>query len=266
MPSAWRQGDLIAPDDAVKLGMIKPTQRDTHRVLVFSHSCDVANSEDVEPNVEVMIGIIVQENEATSQNGHSIRTLHLGATGEQTTEWAQYRITDRVEIKKAVMLNCQPWAERRCSTEQRATLRRWLAQRYSRSEFPDDFITWLNDSGVDNRFEKLGKQYSASLVGIYFDLNNDDERGDPNMPYELGISLVYDVSNTDNEAAAQKAQEKLKALFTSRCKIDERWKWIELIYCEAVSEEVFSLRAARMFRRWRFEHRSVKGEPIDISE
>jgi hypothetical protein len=47
---------------------------------------------------------------------------------------------------------------------------------------------------------------------------------------------------------------------------DSGWRWIELIYCEAVSEESFTLRAARTFRRWRFEHRSLQGEPIDPAE
>lgn len=40
-------------------------------------------------------------------------------------------------------------------------LRRWLTQRYARSEFPDAFIKWLKDSGVESRFEDLGKRYSA---------------------------------------------------------------------------------------------------------
>lgn len=266
MPSAWRQGDLLAPDDALRLDLIESTQRDTHRALVISHSCDIASSKDIEPKVEILIGAVVQEKEATSQNGHSIRKLHLAAVDGQVTEWLQFDIGSRVEISKADLLGCLPWPTHRYTAEQRGVLRRWLAQRYSRSEFPDDFITWFKDSGVGNRFEELGKQYSASLIAIYFDLNDDDERRDPDKPYALGITLVYDASNTNHKATASQAREKLGALFTGRCNINGRWKWIELIYCDAVSEEVFPLRAAREFRRWRFEHRSVKGEPIDTSE
>lgn len=140
MPTVWRQGDLLAPDDAVALGVIEATQRDTHRVLVVSHSCDIASGEDTEPNVELRIGSIVEQAAAKHQNGHSIRTLDLGAEGRPETEWVQYGIAQRRELTKADLLRLAPWTERRYTGEQRALLRRWLAQRYARCEFPDAFI------------------------------------------------------------------------------------------------------------------------------
>ncbi len=158
MPVAWRQGDLLVPDDAVALGVIGTVQRDTHRVLVISHSCDIASAADTEPKVELLIGTIVPETAATSQNGHSIRTLHLGADGQGAIEWGQYGIAQRCEVSKADLLQHEPWTERCYTGEQRALLRRWLAQRYARCEFPDTFINWLRESGVGSRFEKLGKR------------------------------------------------------------------------------------------------------------
>lgn len=266
MPTAWRQGDLLAPDDAVALGVIETAQRDTHRVLVISHSCDIASAEDTEPTVELLIGSVVQQAAATLQNGHSIRTLHLGADGQPATEWLQYGIGHRREINKAEMLQHEPWAERRYTGEQRALLRRWLAQRYARCEFPDAFINWLRKSGVGSRFEDLGKRNSVHLVGIYFDFDDDSEREDPANPYALGINLVYDAGSADHAAAAEQAKGRLKELFDECCKPNGEWRWIELTYCEVVSEDVFNLRAARTFRRWRFEHRSLGGEPMDIAE
>ncbi len=56
MPTVWRQGDLLAPDDAIALGVIEPGRRDTHRVLVVSHSCDISSPEKTEPFVEVVVG------------------------------------------------------------------------------------------------------------------------------------------------------------------------------------------------------------------
>lgn len=266
MPTVWRQGDLLAPDDAITLGVIEAAQRDTHRALVISHSCDIANDESVEPAIELLIGVIVPEAQATSQNGHSIRKLHLGADTEPASQWVQYGIADRREVHKADLLRCEPCLVHRYPSAQREVLRRWLAQRYSRSEFPDAFIEWLKQSGVGSRFEDLGKRHSASLVGIYFDLDDDTERADPNDPYALGVNLVYDASSTDHEAAANQARVALEAIFERRCKASGRWRWIDLTYCDALSEEMFTLRAARTFRRWRFEHRSLHGEPIDLAE
>ena len=266
MPTAWRQGDLLTPDNAITLGVIEVAQRDTHRALVISHSCDIASDESVEPTIELLIGVIVPEAQATSQNGHSIRGLNLGAHAEPTSQWVRYGIGDRREVNKADLLRYEPCSVHRYPSAQRAVLRRWLAQRYSRSEFPDAFIKWLKQSGVGSRFEELGKRHSASLVGIYFDLDDDTERDDPNDPYVLGITLVYAADDTDHEAAANQAKDTLETVFERRCKVSGRWRWIEMTYCDAISEEVFNLRAARTFRRWRFEHRSLHGEPIDAAE
>jgi hypothetical protein len=266
MPTAWRQGDLLAPVDAVSLGVIDPEQRDTHRALIISHSCDIASTANIEPEVELLISVVVRHDEATAQNGHSIRRLHLGAEGQLVTEWVRYGISERSKISKVDLLRYEPWGERRYTGEQRALLRRWLAQRYARCEFPDAFINWLKESGVGSRFEDLGKRHSAHLTGIYFDFDDDSERGNPDEPYALGINLVYDTDSADNAAAAEQAGERLEALFAQRCKPNGQWRWIELTYCDVLSEEVFSLRAARTFRRWRFEHRSLDGEPIDSSE
>lgn len=266
MPTAWRQGDLLAPADAVALDVLASGQRDTHRALVISHSCDIASVADVEPIVELLIGVIVQEDDATAHNGHSIRKLHLEAEGKPAAEWVQYGIGDRRELSKNELLKYKPWSDRCYTSEQRAVLRRWLAQRYARCEFPDAFIKWLRESGVGSRFEDLGKRHSAHLVGIYFDFDDDSERENPEDPYSLGINLVYDASNAEHAVAANQAKDRLEEMFARRCKPNDQWRWIELTYCEALSEEVFNLRAARIFRRWRFEHRSLGGEPLDSSE
>lgn len=113
MPTAWRQGDLLAPGNAVELGVIESAQRDTRRVLIISHSCDIANDAFVEPVVELLIGVVVKNDEATAQNGHSIRNLHLGAEGRPATEWVSYDITERREVSKTDLLQYEPWSERR---------------------------------------------------------------------------------------------------------------------------------------------------------
>lgn len=264
MPTAWRQADLLNPDDAVALGLVDATQRNTQRVTVISHSCDLARDVADEPHVEALVGTVVDEARATSRNGHSIGRLHLELEVSGATEWTEHLIGARQTIGKSALLQLEPWPYRYAS-EQRRVLQRWLAQRYTRSEFPDAFIEWLRQCGVDDKFEKVGKSFSESLVGIYFDLDEDAKRADITAPYALGIQLVYDAGDADHEQRAVSAADKLTDLFRRRCLKDGRWQ-CELLYCKAVSDEVFSLRAARSFRRWRFEHRSVNGEPFDPDE
>ena len=266
MPTIWRQGDLIAPDDAVSLGVLDADRRDTHRALVISHSCDIAKEEASEPQVEVLVGQIISGADATSRNGHSIYRLDLGDEAQTDSEWIRYSITERRLIPKPRLLECAPWQGRSCTGGKRDVLRRWLAQRYSRSEFPDAFNAWLQESKVGKDFEEIGKKFSACLVGIYFDLDDDTERTDPKSPYSFGIMLVYDSSNADNEATAEKASDGLKRAFGKRCNAEGGLRWFDLTYCDAVSDQAITLFQARTLRRWRFEHRSLDGEPLDSAE
>lgn len=263
MPTTWRQGDLVAPEHAIALGIVATNEQATYWFVVASHSCDIASEETLEPEVELLRAKVVHERQANVRNGHSIRKLHLPAHGVADIQWLELGIGLRESVKKADLLARNPWSERSIPASELGVFRRWLAQRYSRSAFPNAFIDWLQKSGVEERFDRLGKRYSDSLVGIYFDLNDDSERTDADDPYQLGIYLVYTTSDTTCAVSAQEAATELSTIFQERCHQPNRWRWVELVYCEAIADHAFSLRAAFEFRRWRFEHRSISGEPIE---
>ncbi|MEB2314821.1 MAG: hypothetical protein OZ919_01865 [Xanthomonadaceae bacterium] len=270
MPSAWRQGDLIHPDDAVALALLEAHQRDTHRALVISHSCDLSASEDFEPEVEVLIGEVLPgaSNNKKLHNGHSIRQLHLFAPDGESEEWVKFLVRMRRTVCKTVLASYRPWSDRSYCDRQRRVLARWLAQRYSRSAFPDAFNLWLWERNVTDRLEKLVRQHSDELVAVYFDLDEgaDLERDDPDQPYELGIELVYATSNANYAANAERLAEQIRDLFEARCKTQDCWRWIELVYCAAIADTAFTLHDANRLRRWRLEHYSAAGEPLDESE
>lgn len=114
--------------------------------------------------------------------------------------------------------------------------------------------------------EQIAKRESKVLSGIYFDLDDNSERSDPAEPYELGIQLVYASDNAEAPSRAEMAATQLTAAFRQSCVENEAWTAIELLYCKASSDQVFSLQAANAMRRWRLEHRSLHGEPIDQSD
>lgn len=258
--SLWRQGDLLRPEDACRLGLAEDLGSNA-RVVVISHSCDLASS--AEDFVELVVGRRVDEAEAVHQNGHSIRSLNLaGDRAEGQTDFALFQMQDRKFIQKGDIEAGQPWDEVRYPKSQRDLLRRWMAQRYSRSEFPDVFVSWLKDCRIEERLEKLAKKNSAFLVGIYFDLQDDSERDDPDAPYSLAITLVYKEDVAGAKESAERATAQIEADFEARCKVDGKWRWIELMGCECASDLEFPLGAANEFRRWRLEHRSVAGEPL----
>lgn len=258
--SVWRQGDLLRPEDAHRLGLV--TDPAGARVIVISHSCDLASS--AEAHVELIIGQQVEETAAKYQNGHSIRSLNLGAElPDGRTDFALFQMQDRKMIPKADLESSVPWVEVQYAKPQRDLLRRWMAQRYSRSEFPDSFVTWLKDTGVEGRLEKLAKKHSAALVGIYFDLDDDSERDSPDDPYSLGVTVVYKEDVEGAEEVAAGVVDQITLAFAG-CKVGGRWRWIELLGCESASDVDFPLAASYEFRRWRLEHRSVAGEPLPV--
>jgi hypothetical protein len=226
-----------------------------------SHSCDLASSE--EDRVELIVGREVSEVQATHQNGQSVRYLNLKSElPGGGVDFALFQMKDRKLIAKEDLDRSTPWDRVSYATQQRGLLRRWMAQRYARSEFPDAFVTWLKDSRVLARLEKLAKQNSAALVGIYFDLEDDSERTNPDDPYSLGITVVYTADDEGAKEAARQVAEQISAEFDRRCRVGDRWQWIELLNCEPASDLEFPLAASCEFRRWRLEHRSVCGEPL----
>lgn len=257
--SSWRQGDLLRPEDAHRLGLI--SDPDGARVIVVSHSCDLASSE--EDRVELIVGRQVDDARAVHHNGQSVRSLNLRADlPGGGVDFALFQMRDRKLIAKADLEQGSPWDQLAYSKPQRTLLRRWMAQRYARSEFPDAFVTWLKESRVLARLEKLAKQNSAALVGIYFDLDDDSERVDPDDPYSLGITVVYNAAGEGAKETAERVAQQISSEFGVRCRSADRWRWIELLNCEAASDLEFPLAAANEFRRWRLEHRSVNGEPL----
>ena len=111
----------------------------------------------------------------------------------------------------------------------------------------------------------LDTRGDSALIGIYFDLDDDSERTIPQEPYELGVQIVYASDDAAHAVMARSFASSLKEEFERKCIVDGHWKWIELLYCDAISDQVFSLFAANTFRRFRLEHRSIDGEPLDES-
>jgi hypothetical protein len=249
----WRQGDFVEPIDFAALEI---DWADSVRAIVISHSCDLAGVD--ETTAELLVGEITEHQQYA--NGHSIKWLDLRATSPDKQEIVRFNINSRKQIERSKLLPLAPSASKIFASEL-SILKLWLAQRYNRAEFPDEFNKRLE---VCADFEKKwAKKHSSALSGVYFD-TSDQEITDQNEPYELKIYLVYASENTDNESKANLAKSELVDLLKRHYYQSSSWNLIELVGCEVISDANFSVRNARIYKRWRFEHRSIKGEPLDI--
>jgi len=245
----WRQGDFVEPKDLASLNI---SVSDKTRVIVISHSCDLAGTD--EESAELLIGEIVLQSQHS--NGHSIKWLDVTSRCATAEEIVRFKITDKTQIDKTKLLELAP-SRFKLGRNELSILKRWLAQRYSRAEFPDSFIARLN-SNLGGSFEKWAKKHSAALTGVYFGLIDDAEITDENESYELKIFLVFASAIAENETNALSAQSELNKLFNHVGN-----QSIKLVGCILRSDAEFDIKSANTYKRWRFEHRSIKGEPLD---
>jgi hypothetical protein len=98
----------------------------------------------------------------------------------------------------------------RLTAAELAILQRWLAARYRRSAFPDEFDRRLQDTGLQDRIGKILKTYGALISAIYFDVDQGEEvrRFGSDDPYTLSIYLLF--STEIDPEAAEKAADTAK--------------------------------------------------------
>lgn len=76
----WRQGHLFTPEAALAFGFSHPESPDSTCVVVISHDCDLANEAmSIEPDVEVIVGRLVQKGDGNYFWAKAPRTLHIDA-------------------------------------------------------------------------------------------------------------------------------------------------------------------------------------------
>ncbi|MNJ38444.1 hypothetical protein D3C77_332910 [compost metagenome] len=151
--------------------------------------------------------------------------------------------------------------------QERSIFQRWLAARYRRSSFPDEFDRRLRDTKVAERLAKLFKDSGNHIPAVFFDVDQGTERtrDGSNDPYELSILVLYK-TDEDPEIAEEAALAVAKAigeLFQNRCKIGagQNWEWIELIDIDVISDEALTYGQSLNLTRWQADYVSLRSDP-----
>ena len=142
--TAWKQFSILSKDNLEKLGYESSLQ-DNSIGIVVSHSCDIANSLEVEPYIEVVIGTLLTDScNGSFKKKKNNRKLHLtldnSPKGYQTLELI---ITTKFYVAKEKILkfDIQPDDCIKLKSNAYRTILRWLTIRYDRAAFPDSFNT-----------------------------------------------------------------------------------------------------------------------------
>jgi hypothetical protein len=249
----WRQGALLTIQAASELHLLDPDAPESTFVCIISHDCDLANDDlDEEPDVEVILGRMVAPKPDGYSWGKSIRTLHLQAMRNNTPFGLELRARNKRLVPKAALAAFVPDPEVVFNNQDIDTLRRWLAARYYRSAFPDDFNDFFSKS--TNAAEKLEKAVRkfGGVTAVYFDLG-----GARVAPYPLTITLAFDAGDDAEEASeaaegvANKVTSIMETCLTSGGPIQFK-------ACKAASEDDITVAQSRRLQQWRLDYVTAK--------
>jgi len=266
----WRQGYLLTAEAISALGFRHPETEGEEEtvVVVASHDCDLAQSPEGEPQVEVVVGRILGKSDGNCTHAKNARKLHIEFCGG-VAFWAEFEATAKAHVSKAALAPFSPNLDAYLSPENHAIFQIWLASRYRRSAFPDEFERRLTrETKLADKIAKAVRKHGEHIVGVFFDVDEGDEvsRKDPDDTYTLDITVLHAADNDDMEAVAESAavsavKDIEKAFKEKLFNPTRSWKQIELRFCEAVSESVLSYQQFKQLKRWRLEHISLAAEP-----
>ncbi|WP_414160792.1 hypothetical protein [Serratia sp. BNK-12] len=264
----WRQGHLLTDESALALGLV-PILGTRAKIIVITHDCDIPNN--TEPYIEVIAGETVDRLDGNLCNAKNPRKIHLKFYNN--TSGLEEAFLFEHNQKKAVAY--QSFSELaiidrdyKLEKEQKGALKQWLAARYGRPAFPDEFETRIRKHNSKRfTFEKeISKIVSPSVehvVGIFFDLHNNRSVDLPDgEPYELSIHVIYDseIGAIVAREAAEQVAEGIKTLVHHLFGQGQNAVDIDLQYCDAIPDTALTLADIRRLDQWRVEYISLQDD------
>jgi hypothetical protein len=262
----WRQGHLLCGDAVAALGLSHAVEPEQTLVIVASHDCDITQHPDGEPVVEVVVGRMLADKDGTYSHAKSARKLHVEFAGTSAC-WGEFEATAKIVVDKWLLHEFKPRTDVTLSPENGATLQMWLASRYRRSAFPDEFERRLmRETKLHEKIVKAVKPHGELISGVFFDVDGGVEvtRVGHDDPYTLDITILHQ-AEPDFDAAVTAADAAAKAIrkaFEDKLFAPTRtWQHIELRSCEPLSESVLTYQVFKQLKRWRLDHISLAADP-----
>lgn len=261
----WRQG-LLLDDDAIDaLGLRHATSPDQTIVVVATHDCDLAQDPKFEPVIEVVVGCLTAK-DGNCTHAKNARKLHIEFSGDAPF-WAEFEATAKVDIDKLKLNEFLPRPDVHLRSDDHAVWQMWLASRYRRSAFADEFERRLTkETKLSEKISKAVKPHGELIIGVFFDVDEREEvtRSGPDDTYKLDITILHqaDPDFAAAENAARAAADVIEKAFNEKLfDPSKKWQHIELRSCEPMSESVLTYQVFKQLKRWRLEHVSLAADP-----
>ena len=252
------------PDEAARaLGLAHYAEPDNTCVIVISHDCDLAvDTPGRDDFVEVIVGrrlTALDENFTRTKNPRRLH-LPLRSTGSDTIG-IEIEATKKALVPKQDLAMWRPAPGYELEQKPWETLRTWLAIRYKRPAFPDEFDRRMEC--IDDTLAKIALRYTKRVSGIY--LVVDPWTGAPpddGTPYKVKVYVLYEVGEDIEKSRdmADAAVKEIRACFRRNFfdETTEKWTGIALLDVQAQSENVVTVANLKKMKERRLEFVSLK--------
>lgn len=262
----WRQGGLLTRDACKALALVHPEGQDRTVVVVASHDCDLTQSPSKEPIVEVVVGCKIDKLDGSCTHAKNSRKLHIEFTGDVPL-LVELEASRKIGVSKEVLYKFDPQENIKLIPERCGAYQHWLASRYRRSAFPDEFERrLLKETKLAEKIAKALMPHGENIIGIFFDVDEGEEvkREGAEDVYVLDIYILHssELDFVVAEAAARQAADVITQAFNERLfKPTKAWKFIELRACDVLSEAAITYQYFKLLKRWRLDYISFASDP-----
>jgi len=258
----WRQGSLLTFESSVELGLFENDAIDSCAVVI-SHDCDIPNEK--EESIEVIIGKKIAAVDANFTAAKNIRRIHLCYRVSHSSQnfFVELQRFPHRFIRKEEFESAKRDSNFEFSISEKGILKQWLAARYARPAFPDEFQNRISSKKFEEKLIKILKPVNAYLIGLFFDLGEERSTElELGSPYYLRIFLVYEsIQALQAREAVEKSALEISELFTKFFGEPEKATEIVLENCLAVADVNFSLSDIRKSDQWRLDYISLRETP-----
>jgi hypothetical protein len=261
--NGWKMGACFTQLSCLELvsSMINESHRqyESFVYIAITHDCAIINDSLIaEPYLEYIVARPIPRLEGNYTHTKNQRKLHLEIDIQNVPTPFELNIIDRSYLHRAMLLHNKPAQNIFLKDTQKASLVRWLANRYMGQALPDQFEKRVDP--VRKKLEKLlSKPEANNMLAIYINLDTRDElASDKN--YMLIVVMIYEdtafISLSDEDCLDSYIDE-IKAVF-------KQASGITVSNVTGLSEKDFTLYQQRRMIRWRSDYHSFKQDMDDV--
>lgn len=254
LENGWKQGIVLTSSKLSELGITGCDVCDYW--VVVTQTCDIAHDAiESEPNIELLGGSIVSENNGNLVNLKNPRKIQQTHQNNNKKQFIVFNIANRLLIDRNICIKKKvPEDHYNLSISQLDEIIVLLLNRYRRPAFPDEFERRLKVKAVSLDIKKALKGNVIALEGIYFDLKPETELSE-NEEYILKVTGLID-SYSYGEGDVKDSND----AFDKFVKAIKKAQGIKVVHYAVYDPNTFTVLMERELKRYNYDYYSYRQE------